>query len=110
MKAEKSAGNAAFRAGRYERAYEKYTASINVDSNADEYNSVLYCNRAAASMAMGHFDKAIHDCDKALSLCKDYEKARLRRGRAYVACGKYVKAIEDLEWVLLVSPGIHIHW
>ena len=77
MKAEKSAGNAAFRAGRYERAYEKYTASINVDSNADEYNSVLYCNRAAAAMAMGQFEKAISDCAKALELNKDYEKVRV---------------------------------
>jgi DnaJ family protein C protein 7 len=105
MKHEKSAGNAAFRAGRYERAYEKYTSSLNVDAHADEYNAILYCNRAAASMALGHFDKAIDDCNKALSLSNNYEKARLRRGRAYVASGKYEKGIEDLEWAIMTNPG-----
>ena len=51
---------------------------------ADAVNAVLFCNRAAANLALNKPEAAAADCSKALALRPKYPKARLRRARAQV--------------------------
>jgi uncharacterized membrane protein YgcG len=60
-------------------------------------NAVLYCNRAAAHMALRKFDAAINDCSRGLHLRPKYPKAKLRRARAYVEEKRFQKGVEDFE-------------
>ena len=60
-------------------------------------NAVLYCNRAAAHMALRKFDTAINDCSRSLHLRPNYPKAKLRRARAYVEEKRFSGAVRDFE-------------
>jgi len=43
---QKEAGNAAFRAGRLQEAYDLYSKALQIDPHNNSTNSKLYCNRA----------------------------------------------------------------
>jgi DnaJ family protein C protein 7 len=49
LTAEKEAGNAAFRAGRLQEAYDTYTKALAIDPLNSSTNSKLFCNRATVS-------------------------------------------------------------
>ncbi|CAJ0578835.1 unnamed protein product, partial [Mesorhabditis spiculigera] len=86
-------------AGRLEHAAGLYSAAINFKPSA-----TLYTNRATANYQIGYYGKAIEDCNLALSLDKAYLKAFYRRASAYMALGKYKKALKDLETVIKTRP------
>lgn len=47
IEAQKDAGNAAFKSGQLDEAYNAYTAALEIDSKNDHMNARLYSNRAA---------------------------------------------------------------
>ena len=61
-------GNDAFRRGDYASAFQRYTEVLECDPYATVYNAIIHCNRAAASMSMGEFEKAVADCTEAIKL------------------------------------------
>ena len=93
----KDSGDAAFKRGKYHAAVALYSEALALDGHADSVNAVLYCNRAAAHMALGKFEAAVADCGKALALRPAYPKARLRRARALAQLQKYAEAVSDFE-------------
>lgn len=46
----------------------------------DPTNPIFYCNRAAAYNAIGKYQEAIMDCQKAIELDSAYSKAYCRLG------------------------------
>jgi len=49
----KEQGNAAFRSGRLQEAYDLYTQALNIDPNNVYTNSKLYANRATVCSKVG---------------------------------------------------------
>ncbi|KAJ1406836.1 Thioredoxin-like superfamily [Sesbania bispinosa] len=68
-------GNLLFKASKFMEACAVYNEGL----EHDPHNSVLLCNRAACRSKLGQFEKAIEDCNVALTVQPSYSKARLRR-------------------------------
>jgi DnaJ family protein C protein 7 len=68
-------GNLLFKASKFTEAYAVYNEGL----EHDPFNSVLLCNRAACRSKLGQFEKAIEDCNLALTVQPSYSKAVLRR-------------------------------
>ena len=66
--------NTACQNGDFEKAVSLYSEAIQLDPN----NHILYSNRSAAYIKMGHFSKALRDAIKAKELSPDWPKAYYR--------------------------------
>ncbi|KAH6760168.1 hypothetical protein C2S51_017117 [Perilla frutescens var. frutescens] len=93
-------GNDLFKAGRYSEACIAYGEGL----SHDPYNAVLLCNRAASRSKLGHFLKAVEDCNAALRVRPSYTKARLRRAHCYAKIGKWPACLQDCEALLTENP------
>ena len=72
---KKEAGNAAFRAGLYNDAFEAYTAAINADpALKSDFVAKLACNRAVAATKLGRHADAVRDCTMAIEIDDVYTK------------------------------------
>jgi len=101
----KDAGNAAFNAGQYEEAFERYSAGLAVDpSLRSGFAAALRTNRAAAAAKLGRHAEAVSDCDAALELEPENVKALLRRAAAQGALGEHEQAVRDAEKAAAVAP------
>ncbi|XP_076445669.1 dnaJ homolog subfamily C member 7-like [Babylonia areolata] len=96
---EKEAGNAAFRGGRLQEAYDLYNKALQIDPLNKSTNSKLFCNRATVGAKLGKLTEAIDDCCKALELDDGYIKAYLRRAKCYMDTEQYEEAVRDYEKV-----------
>ncbi|KAK4274098.1 hypothetical protein QN277_017380 [Acacia crassicarpa] len=94
-------GNLLFKATKYTESCAVYNEGL----EHDPYNSVLLCNRAACRFKLGHFEKAIEDCNAALALQPSYSKARLRRAYCIAKLERWEAAIQDYEMLLREKPG-----
>ena len=99
--------NALFRSKLYDEAagaYSRAVAAVEVHAQritAAEAPLCKYlCNRAAAFLAAGYHSEALKDCDVALSLSPDLDKAVLRRALAREALGKLDGALADAQILL----------
>jgi len=56
LKYKKEEGNKAFKEGRYEAAYELYSAALTIDPNNIKTNAKLFCNRGTvgSKVSTGH--------------------------------------------------------
>ncbi|KAH7294141.1 hypothetical protein KP509_28G058300 [Ceratopteris richardii] len=98
----KAAGNEAFRAGRHTEALEHYTAALSCNSDSRPFNAVCFCNRAAASQALGHVTDAIADCSRAIVLDPCYVKAISRRATLHEIIRDYGQTCNDLRRLILL--------
>ncbi|KAJ7522446.1 hypothetical protein O6H91_18G010800 [Diphasiastrum complanatum] len=96
----KAAGNEAFQSGKYAEAIEHYTAAFACNGESRPFYAVLFCNRAAASQALGHIPDAIADCSRAIVLDPKYAKAISRRATLYEMIRDYGQASSDLQRVV----------
>ena len=69
-----AAGNEAFQLGKHAEAVEHYSAALACNGESRPYNAMCFCNRAAASQALGHIADAIADCSRAIALDSSYPK------------------------------------
>ncbi|OMP04113.1 Tetratricopeptide TPR-1 [Corchorus olitorius] len=98
--AARSNGNELFKASNFSEACDAYSEGLDHDPN----NSVLLCNRAACRSKLGHYEKAIEDCTRALNLRPAYFKARLRRADCNFKLGKWEASIKDYEMLQREAP------
>ncbi|XP_002533142.2 inactive TPR repeat-containing thioredoxin TTL3 [Ricinus communis] len=98
--AARSNGNQLFKAAKFYEASNVYGEGL----EHDPYNSVLLCNRAACRCKLGQYEKAVEDCNAALSLRPGYCKARLRRADCYTKLGKLEASIQDFEILQKEAP------
>ena len=99
LQAKKEAGNAAFKAGKWQEACDLYTEAMAVDILNKSMSSTLYYNRATACSKLNKLDACIDDCTKAIEIDEGYIKAYLRRAKCYMDKEKYDQAIHDYEKV-----------
>ncbi|PKA48883.1 Inactive TPR repeat-containing thioredoxin TTL3 [Apostasia shenzhenica] len=97
----RSMGNDLFKASKFEEATLAYGEGL----NQDPHNAILLCNRAACRSKLGQWEKAIEDCNAALTLRPKYSKARLRRADCYAKLEKWEASIQDYEILVLEIPG-----
>jgi tetratricopeptide (TPR) repeat protein len=99
-------GNASFKAKKYERAAESYTAALEALSTAPggalsaAFCSVCLCNRAAAAHALGRVADALADCGRALALNPARIKSLSRRAQLYAETRMHDAAADDLQRLL----------
>ena len=67
---QKEAGNAAFRAGRLQEAYDLYSKALQIDPHNNSTNSKLFCNRATVG------SKVSRGCCWGAALLRQSECAR----------------------------------
>lgn len=85
----KSAGNDAFKGGKWQAAVDAYTECLALDPTDDNpaFNSKLFCNRAAALLKLGRHELALADCSRCVDLDPKYVKGYIRRAQAGLAGG-----------------------
>ena len=115
MRAEefKSAGNAAYTAGRYQDAVEEFTkamgaiaAETGTDREAQQFLKLLYSNRCAAYLQLKDNSKALDDANKIVdSLDPEWAKGHIRRGDAYFALGDWTRAYKAYQRAERLSPN-----
>jgi len=94
----KKLGNDAFRASpataiSFQNALACYTRGLEMESKDKAVNSQLYCNRAAVSLKIKEYEKAVNDCRHALRLEPDNHKASYRAAKASEALGLTSQAL-----------------
>ncbi|KAH1135006.1 hypothetical protein GYH30_013025 [Glycine max] len=92
--------NELFKASKFSEACVAYGEGL----ENDPYNSVLLCNRAACRSKTGQLEKAMEDCNAALSLHPSYSKARLRRADCNAKLKRWETSRQDYEILLKETP------
>ncbi|XP_024387762.1 serine/threonine-protein phosphatase 5 [Physcomitrium patens] len=96
----KAAANAAFQAHKFASALNLYTQAIELNPK----NAVYWANRAFAHTKMESYGSSIEDATMAIEVDSKYIKGYYRRGTAYLALGKFVKALKDFRQVQRIVP------
>lgn len=105
----KAAGNEAFQVGKHAEAVEHYTAALACNGESRPYNAVCFCNRAAASQALGHIADAIADCSRAIALDSVYPKALSRRATLHEMIRDYGQVCNDLRRLITLLEDYQSH-
>ncbi|KAI9102803.1 hypothetical protein DFS34DRAFT_610615 [Phlyctochytrium arcticum] len=102
----KNQGNDCFKAGKsqYKHAYNYYTKGIAQETGDQKLNAVLYVNRAAVSLELGNYRRALNDCAEAIKRDTTNVKAYYRSVKAFAALDKIVEALEFCRRGLEVDP------
>ncbi|VDD94047.1 unnamed protein product [Enterobius vermicularis] len=107
----KKRGNDLFKQKDYEGAVEAYTKAIQFCPEGEaNHLSLCYQNRAAANERLGNLERVIEDCSTALSLNLFYQKAAVRRGRAYVRLGELENALDDFTYAFVLDANAVDHF
>ena len=106
----KSAGSAAYTAGRYQDAVEEFTKAIaaetGTDREAKQFLKLVYSNRSAAYLQLKDNSKALDDANKIVdSLDPEWAKGHIRRGDAYFALGDWTRAYNAYQRAERLSPN-----
>lgn len=95
----RSRGNNHFKASRFLEACISYGEGLGYEPS----NSVLLCNRAACQSKLENYQKAVDDCNAALSVRPAYSKARLRRAD----CNAKVLLLYSTSFLADIFMSIH---
>jgi tetratricopeptide (TPR) repeat protein len=97
----RSSGNALFKAGKFFEACTAYGEGL----EHEPMNAVLICNRAACRSKLSQWEKAVEDCNAALSIQPNYTKALLRRADSNAKLERWEEALNDYEALRREIPG-----
>lgn len=98
-----SNGNQCYDSGKFEKALEEYTKTIEAIEYYPNY-ARTYFNRGNTYVQLNSFDEALGDFTKAIQLNPDYELAYLNRGYLYAKQGDYFSVVEDSTKALDINP------
>eukprot|EP00873_Tetraselmis_striata_P046529 jgi/Tetstr1/466793/TSEL_011263.t1 len=99
--AKKADGNAAYKAGRYQEAWDAYSEAIRLNPNVAPY----YGNRAAAGIYCGKYQEAVADSLRATAVDPTYTRGIARAAKALLCMGKMEECIEKYGAALATDPG-----
>lgn len=97
LQSKKEQGNAAFKEGKWQEAYDLYSEALAIDSNNKSINAILHYNRATTCAKLNKLDECIEECTKAIDLDDTYIKAYSRRAKTYMDKEDYEHAVTDYE-------------
>ncbi|KAI0408753.1 hypothetical protein F4802DRAFT_364711 [Xylaria palmicola] len=100
----KEEGNAEYKAGRWQAAFDKYTAALDVDPANRGTNSKLLQNRALCRLKLKDYDDAVADCERAISLDPSYMKARKTKANALGQAEKWEDAVREWKKIHELDP------
>lgn len=106
----KEVANGEYKKGNYNEAIKLYTDCLQLDPEYRSYNSIIYCNRAAAYMNLKKYREALADINKSIELDHQYAKAYFRRAEIKMENEEYEDALRDFQKVKQLNPnypGIH---
>ncbi|GAQ82436.1 chaperone DnaJ-domain superfamily protein [Klebsormidium nitens] len=101
----KANGNAAFAKGKFDDAKRAYNRALELRVNDNQFNAVIYTNRAAANLALGATMDALADCAAALRIDPKCAGAVLRKVDACLAIGDWQAALSDLSALEKAGTG-----
>lgn len=87
----KDKGNEAFKKGNYAESIQFYTEAIELYEDP-----TYYANRAFSYLKLSKFNLCISDCDKAILIKPDYDKAYNRKHTAELSLGRIDDAMNSL--------------
>lgn len=96
----KNEGNRLMKEEKYQEALQMYTRAINIDPR----NPIFYCNRAAAWIRLGDYDKSISDANQSLRYNPRYSKAFVRLGDTYYRMNKFREAANEYQKAIEIEP------
>ncbi|XP_057658120.1 DNA polymerase interacting tetratricopeptide repeat-containing, protein of 47 kDa [Diorhabda carinulata] len=96
----KEDGNFNFKYKNYRLAVLSYTEGIKVKCGNPEINATLLNNRAAAHFFLKNYRSSLQDCELALKIKPNYEKALVRAANCCVEMKNYKKAIDYCDIIL----------
>ncbi|KAI1492186.1 hypothetical protein F5X96DRAFT_414262 [Biscogniauxia mediterranea] len=100
----KEEGNTEYKAGRWQAAFDKYSAALDVDPGNRGTNSKLLQNRALCRLKLKQYAEAVADCDRAISLDPHYMKARKTKANAYSQAEKWEDAVREWKSIQELDP------
>ncbi|GAW22230.1 hypothetical protein ANO14919_117660 [Xylariales sp. No.14919] len=100
----KEEGNTDYKAGRWQAAFDKYTAALDVDPLNRGINSKLLQNRALCRLKLKDYDEAIADCERATALDPSYIKARKTKANALGQLEKWEDAVREWKKIQELDP------
>jgi tetratricopeptide (TPR) repeat protein len=103
----KTGGNEAFQNGEYLQAILLYTRGIDESVGVERFfpdRHVLFANRSACFLKMGHHEKALEDAQKCVEIQPSYIKGHFRKGLALHALKRYEEAMPCLVQALQMEP------
>ena len=100
-------GTALYLRGDYEEAIDEFTAALAIDPlvEADAHN-----NLGLAWQALGIFDRAISEYERAIEANPDHPDARNNFGVALLRRGRHEEAIAQLEQAVALDPSNEKTW
>ncbi|KAI1502683.1 hypothetical protein F5X99DRAFT_149229 [Biscogniauxia marginata] len=100
----KEEGNTEYKAGRWQAAFDKYSAALDVDRGNRGTNSKLLQNRALCRLKLKQYAEAVADCDRAISLDPHYMKARKTKANALGQAEKWEDAVREWKSIQELDP------
>ncbi|KAI0180173.1 hypothetical protein GGR52DRAFT_568927 [Hypoxylon sp. FL1284] len=100
----KEEGNTDYKAGRWQSAFDKYSAALQVDPSNRGINSKLFQNRALCRLKLRQYAEAISDCDRAISLDGSYIKARKTKANALGQAERWEDAVREWKSIHDLDP------
>lgn len=105
IKSIKDEANNLFKSGNYQLSIELYSKAIKqADPSCSEYISIIYCNRAAAYIALQQYSRAIEDCNSAIRRNPLLERAYTRKAKAEGLSGKLLESMKSWERICQLFP------
>lgn len=114
-KEKKEKGNAAYKAGRLERAVKKYEAAVRVIEYDKDFGDMkqaskdlkksAWLNLAAAHLKLQNYKYVIDNCTKALEVDPVNVKALYRRAQAYMGTSDFIEAEMDIKKAREAEPN-----
>ncbi|KAI0969198.1 hypothetical protein F4678DRAFT_167521 [Xylaria arbuscula] len=100
----KEEGNAEYKAGRWQNAFDKYTSALDVDPANRGTNSKLLQNRALCRLKLKDYDAAVADCDRATALDPSYMKARKTKANVLAQAERWEDAVREWKKIQELDP------
>ena len=100
----KEEGNADYKAGRWQSAFDKYSSALEVDPANKSTNSKILQNRALCRLKLKQYEEAVADCERAISLDPSYMKARKTKANALGLAEKWEDAVREWKSLQEMDP------